>query len=230
MSQYGSTTLSSLTFTVSSGTVGLVNGVISLEVLLLDINSDPVEGAPIYFHWVSGDYHGHDADIFFYDNGESNYATTGANGKATGQIKVVNVGSTLINATVNNPSELTSLTSSLTINDEETEVYVTGFEYQGSPWMTDIEATLYLLDDAMRDIVGLDFWDLALNHSEAIDANQQTRTAAILFMKRVTYNNIAYLSSADSSALRTAIITKLNSISDISFDDVEVRSSKKVSP
>lgn len=229
MSQYGSTTLLSLTFTPASETTGLVHGVIDLEVLLLDTDSQPVQGAPIYFHWVSGDFHGHDENIFLYDNGDSSYATTGADGKATAKMMVVNVGHTLIRASVNNPPELNSSTASLTISDEETEIYVTGFEYQGSAWMTDISAVLYILDEAMRDITGLDYWDLALNHSEAIDANQQSRTMAIMFMKRVTLNSSGYLSNADAANLRTSIITKLNSISNISFTDVEIRSSKKVS-
>jgi len=127
MSQYGEVTLNTLTFTGSSETSGLVNETMTLEVELKDTSNDPIENAPIYFHWISGDFHGLDNEAFVYDNGS--YAVTDSNGKATALLKVVNIGETVINASVNNPSELNSSNETLTLTDDETEIYITNFKH-----------------------------------------------------------------------------------------------------
>ena len=225
MSQYGEVTLDTLTFTGSSETTGYANETMSLEVELKDTDTNPVENAPIYFHWLSGDFHGLDHEAFVYDNGS--YAVTDSNGKATALLKVVNIGETIINASVNDPSELNSANETLTLIDNETEIYITNFKYQGSSWFTNINAVFDYVDAVFRDISNFDFFDLAISHIEIIDANQNTSNEAILFVKRGKYNDNSYLSDSDSSTLRTAIINKLNSESDITFNDVEVRSQRK---
>jgi len=225
MSQYGSATLSTLTFTGASETTGYVNEMMTLEVELKDTDTNPVENAPIYFHWLSGDFHGLDNEAFVYDNGS--YAVTDANGKATALLKVVNIGETIINASVNDPSELNAANETLTLIDDETEIYVTNFKYLGDSWFTDINIVFDYMDALLRDIDNFDFFDLAISNIEIVDANQNTSNEAILFVKRGKYNNISYLSDTNSATLRTAIINKLNSDSDITFDDVEVRSQRK---
>lgn len=225
MSQYGQVILSSLEFTASSETSGIVNGIINLEVLLLDNQNNPVENAPIYFHWVSGDFHGLDREIFSYDN--DLYALTDVDGKAKTQMKVVNTGKTVINAAVNEPVELISSTTTLTISDEETEIYITNFTYFGSAWQDNINGTFDYIDTVFRDIENFSFYDLAISHAEVVNSNLQTRNEAVLFIKRATYNGKSYLSDSESSSMRTAIISRLSSEINIGYSDIEIRSSRK---
>jgi len=111
---------------------------------------------------------------------------------------------------------------------DDTQVYVTGVLYQEDAYPSDPSAMFSLVDEAFRQISGLEYWELLINRSECRFANSTTREQLLLFMKDVVYNNTRFLSDSQSSSLRTAIINKLTSLPDIEFSDVEVRTTRTV--
>ena len=114
----------------------------------------------------------------------------------------------------------------MTIDD--TQVYVTGVLYQQDAYPSDPSVLFDITDEAFRQITGLEFWELLINRSECRFSNGSTREQLLIFMKDVIYNGNKYLTDAQSSNLRTAIIDKLDSMSDITYSDVEIRTSRVV--
>jgi len=115
----------------------------------------------------------------------------------------------------------------LTVDD--TQIYVTGVLYQEDAYPIDPTSLFDLVDIAFREISGLGYWELLINRSESRFSNTTTREQLLIFMKDVVYNGDRYLTNSQSSGLRTAIINKLDSLSDITYADVEIRTSRTVS-
>jgi len=110
----------------------------------------------------------------------------------------------------------------------DTQVYVTGVLYQQDAYPSDPSDMFKLIDGAFREISGLEFWILSINRSECRFANATTREQLLIFMKDVVYNSNAFLSDTQSSSLRTAIINKLDELSDIQYSDVEIRTTRLI--
>jgi hypothetical protein len=109
---------------------------------------------------------------------------------------------------------------------EDTQVYVTGFLYQEDAYPSDPSSLFSLIDEKFREISGLEFWELLINRSECRFSNTTTREQLLIFMKNVVYNGIIFLSDLQSDSLRTAIINKLDTVTDITYTDVVIRTSK----
>jgi len=109
---------------------------------------------------------------------------------------------------------------------DDTQVYVTGVLYQEDAYPSDPSALFKLIDEAFRQISGLEFWELLINRAECKFANSTTREQLLIFMKDVVYNSVTFLSDTQSSSLRTAIINKLGTLADITYVDVEIRTSR----
>ena len=105
----------------------------------------------------------------------------------------------------------------------ETQIYITGCLYQSSAYPDDPITLQALIADALNDISGLIFGSLSLNRTEARFSGGTTREQLLVFLKAVNYDNQVYLSDSVSSTLRTNIINKLNTITDFTYTDVEIR-------
>jgi hypothetical protein len=109
---------------------------------------------------------------------------------------------------------------------DDTQVYVTGVLYQQDAYPSDPSALFSMIDEAFRQISGLEYWELLINRSECRFSNSTTREQLLIFMKGVVYNDVTFLSDTASSSLRTAIINKLSTLSDITYSDVEIRTTR----
>jgi hypothetical protein len=114
------------------------------------------------------------------------------------------------------------------MSTDDTQIYVTGVLYQEDAYPSDPSALFSLIDEAFRQISGLEFWELLINRSECRFSNSTTREQLLIFMKDVVYSGTRFLSDAQSSSLRTAIIDKLDSLSDITYTDVEMRTTRTI--
>jgi anti-anti-sigma regulatory factor len=111
---------------------------------------------------------------------------------------------------------------------DDTQVYITGVLYQQDAYPSDPSSLFSLIDQAFRQISGLEYWELLINRSECRFSNSTTREQLLLFMKDVKYNGTTFLSDIQSSNMRTAIINKLNELSDITYNDVEIRTTRQI--
>lgn len=109
---------------------------------------------------------------------------------------------------------------------DDTQVYITGVLYQSDAYPDDATPLFNVVDDAFREIEDLEYRYLDINRSECRFSGGTTREQLLIFMKDVNYKNNDYLSDTDSSSLRMALVNKLNSLSDITFSDVEIRSTR----
>ena len=114
------------------------------------------------------------------------------------------------------------------MSTDDTQVYVTGVLYQEDAYPSDPSALFDFIDEAFRQISGLEFWELLINRSECRFSNSTTREQLLIFMKDVVYNGVKFLSDTQSSTLRTAIIDKLGSLDELSYSDVEIRTTRMI--
>ena len=111
---------------------------------------------------------------------------------------------------------------------DDTQIYVTGVLYQEDAYPSDPTALFTYIDEAFRQIPNLEFWELLINRSECRFSNSTTREQLLIFMKDVVYSGTRFLSDSQSDTLRNAIISKLDSLSDITYTDVEMRTTRSV--
>lgn len=109
---------------------------------------------------------------------------------------------------------------------DDTQMYATGVLYQSSAFPNDSSILFGIVDEAFREIADLEFSFLSINRAENRFSGGTTREQLLIFMKDITYDGNTYLSDADSGTLRTALIGKLNGITDLTYTDVEVRSTR----
>ena len=115
------------------------------------------------------------------------------------------------------------------MSTDDTQVYVTGFLYQQDAYPSDPMPLFAMIDEAFRQISGLEYWELLINRSECRFANTTTREQLLIFLKGVVYNSVTFLSDSQSTTLRTALINKLDSLSStVSYDDVVIRTSRTI--
>jgi hypothetical protein len=113
----------------------------------------------------------------------------------------------------------------MTIND--TQVYATGVLYQETAYPDSPDALFKIVDEKLREITEVTYFVLAINRAENRFSNSTTREQLLIFMKDVQYNSNSYLSDSDSASLRTAVINKLDTITDLTYNDVEIRTTRK---
>jgi hypothetical protein len=214
-SQYGSVTLNSLVFTVNTQTLGQVDDTLSLEIHLEDTNNEPVENAPIYFSQTG-------ASQYSIIHTDGNYSLTNAQGKATATVILHNIGKTIIKADVNQPSEMSQTIEILGV-DDEIQLYITGITINANSFTDDPQEFFRTIDGRLREVEGFSWHELGINQSEIINSSDDTSTQILVFFKQASFYGNQYLTAIESSALRTAIILKLNEISGLTFNDVELR-------
>lgn len=110
--------------------------------------------------------------------------------------------------------------------NNDTQVYVTGVLYQSDAFPDDPSILFDLMDENFREISGLAFEYLSINRTEARFSGGTTREQLLIFMKNVTYNSDSYLSSTNSASLRTAINNKLDTVTDLTYVDTEIRTTR----
>jgi len=111
---------------------------------------------------------------------------------------------------------------------DETQVYVTGVLYNQDAYPDNPHLIFNEIDEAFRTIQGLEYLDLCINRSETRFSDASTREQLLIFMKDVVYRCERFLTDTQSDNLRTALITVLDSISSITYGDVEIRTTREV--
>jgi hypothetical protein len=111
---------------------------------------------------------------------------------------------------------------------DDTQIYITGVLYQYDAFPSDPKILFGYIDEKLREITLLEYQFLSINRSENRFSNGTTREQLLIFMKDIKYNNVVFLSDSGSAALRTTLINKLNSLLDITYNDVEIRTTRTV--
>lgn len=112
--------------------------------------------------------------------------------------------------------------------ESETAVYIRGVTLNASAWNSDVENNVFApVDLALRDISGLEYGDLNIYQSHNYTYLEQVSESMMIFFKKSLYNSVGYISDSDSATLRTSIINQLNSIDNLTYDDVELRVSRR---
>jgi len=111
---------------------------------------------------------------------------------------------------------------------DDTQVYIKGVLYQQDAYPTDATDLFNLIDESFRQISGFKFNELLINRSECRFSNGTTREQLLIFFKDIMYTENSFLTDTQSTNLRNAIINKLDSLTDISYNDVEIRTSRVV--
>jgi len=110
---------------------------------------------------------------------------------------------------------------------DENQVYVTGVLYNSSAFPDDPQDLFDIVDEKFRELDELSFADLNINRSETRFSDGETREQLLIFMKGVSWDGSNFLSDTNSNTLRNNLVTKLNSISGLSYTDVEIRTSRE---
>ena len=111
---------------------------------------------------------------------------------------------------------------------DDTQAYVTGVLYNESAFPDDPSILFGIVDGAFREIADLEYQFCSINRAENRFSGGTTREQLLIFMKYITYDGNSYLSDTESGNLRTALINKLDAIDDLTYVDVEIRSSRTV--
>lgn len=112
---------------------------------------------------------------------------------------------------------------------DDTQIYVTGVLYDMESFPDDPHIVFNKIHTKFSEISGLGYGKLAINRAENRFSNGTTREQMLIFMKDVTYSGNSYLTDAQSTSLRSDLISKLNSITEITYDDVEIRTTRTTS-
>jgi hypothetical protein len=111
---------------------------------------------------------------------------------------------------------------------DDTQIYITGVLYQSDAFPTDPKILFALIDGKLREITALEFQFLSINRAENRFSNETTREQLLIFMKDIKYDGVVFLSDTNSSALRTAIVNKMNDTAELIFNDVEIRTTRLI--
>lgn len=109
---------------------------------------------------------------------------------------------------------------------EDMQVYITGVLYQQDAYPSDPSGVFSYIDEGLRSIPGLEYYELLINRSECRFLNGSTREQLLIFLKDTKYNGNTFLTEEACSTMRNAIILMLESLTDIYYTDVEVRISR----
>jgi len=112
----------------------------------------------------------------------------------------------------------------------ETEMYITGINYQGSTWTNFAEDLFELIDYKLREITcpDLSYWEHSVNKTENwVMSSSTARQELLSLFKNIVYDNSTLLTETQIGELRTKVINKLDELdSDITYSDVEARTNK----
>lgn len=111
---------------------------------------------------------------------------------------------------------------------DDTQVYINGVLYQSEAFPSDPKILFNIIDEKLRELTSLEYQFLSINRAENRFSNETTREQLMIFMKDVKYNSNVFLSDSESSSLRTDLINKINTISEFSYDDVEIRITRTI--
>lgn len=109
---------------------------------------------------------------------------------------------------------------------DQTDIYVTGVLYQTNAFPDSADDLFSIIDREFREIDGLEFQFLDINRADNRFSGGSTRQQLLIFMKDITYNSSKFLSDTNSNTLRNSLKTKLDNIIDVTYTDVEIRTSR----
>ena len=111
---------------------------------------------------------------------------------------------------------------------ESTDIYITGVVYKNASWMDNPDPFLEQVYNILNEIQKFDFSSLSLNMSQVynVGLKQSNYDAMTMFLKKVRYKHQEFLTLSDVEFLVIKIREMLSYISDLSFVEIEVRTSK----
>ena len=110
---------------------------------------------------------------------------------------------------------------------EQTDVYITRVLYQQSAYPDSSVPVFNELDTSFRSIEGIKYENFHVNRAECRFSDSFTREQLLIFLKNVTLDGVSFLSDVQSTSLRNSLMSILNVVADITYFDVEIRTSRE---
>lgn len=112
---------------------------------------------------------------------------------------------------------------------ESCELYITGIKYKDSSWNDYPDELMETLYNNFNEINGFYFINMALNMSQVynVSIRESNYDSSTLYLKGVKYKHNEFLSLEDVKELESKLIDQLGYVDDLTFDKIEIRSTKK---
>ena len=108
-----------------------------------------------------------------------------------------------------------------------TQIFITGILYNDEAFPSNPKELFNIIDEKIRNgIPLLTFKNSCINRSENRFSNSNVREQLMYFIQYAKYNNNEFLSDIDSETLRSQLITVFNNIDNVTYNDIEIRSSR----
>lgn len=195
---------------------GSIFDTLTLEVTVIDSIGEGVDSAPVYFSIIDGQ----EQNIIPTDGV---YSLTDNQGKATAGIQLLREGYTKIQIQVD---DLIS-TYEISCVTEETEIYIRGVSFQTQYFINNPDIFFDHLNTLFGSITGFSWTELGVTQASISDSVGQFSEQLLVFFKGGRYNDQSYMSLETIEALRSELVARLNTDTDIRYKDVELRTYRR---
>lgn len=112
---------------------------------------------------------------------------------------------------------------------ESCELYITGVKYKDASWNDYPDELMQTLYDNFNEINGFYFINMSLNMAQVynVSLNESNYDSMNLYLKGVKYKHNEFLSLEDVKELEAKLIEQLGYVDELTFDKIEIRSTKK---
>lgn len=109
------------------------------------------------------------------------------------------------------------------------EIYITSVRYKSQAWFNDPDVLLDEIANYLNDVCQFNFSSISLNMSQVYNVALKNTNydAMMIYIKGVKCQGHCFLSEMEIVHFRNQIITKLQSIPEFEFSDVQIRSTIK---
>ena len=111
---------------------------------------------------------------------------------------------------------------------ENCEIYITGVVYNNNSWINDIDQFLQEVYNQLNEIRNFRFISLCATESQVynVGLKETNYESMIIYIKGAKYKNSEFLNLYDTQELEFKMKEQLNNIENLSFNEIEIRTSK----
>lgn len=113
---------------------------------------------------------------------------------------------------------------------ESSEIYITGVKNEDDYWAYDPDSFLDDIQNSLMEINRFDFISISVNMSEVYNVSLKVKnyTSMVVYLKGVQYKGEMFFNKTLFEELKLKLETRLKCVYGLSFQDIEIRSYKKV--
>jgi len=111
---------------------------------------------------------------------------------------------------------------------ERSEIYITSIVYKSQTWLDDPDSLLNQVYDNLNEIKNFYFTSISLDMAQVynVSLKQTNYDAMMIFLKGVRYGQNEFMTFKEVQIVVDEVTKQLEFIDDLSFGNIEVRSSK----